>query len=254
MHIIVLSMCLVITLYLTNILFYLMFLFVSCYSTMRACKAFENEDYDIWQRMKEYFVVRKELMADQPEATCYDLHWDMPAGNNASIIGADWSGMGEGEVANAWEFQCCRDLIIRTGFGPNSMMLPRPFDLDWLDAHCQARFGVSPEPYRMVDEWHFDDLVGNGGSYILFTNGLNDGWSPLSYTEDLSDTIVALNMPSGAHHSDLNHVRQWESCGTEPGQECEDVIAVQREIPIILGKWIDDVKAQSQKSREHQQK
>jgi lysosomal Pro-X carboxypeptidase len=216
-------------------------------SVMRACEAFKAEKHTPFERMAEYFEVRKEMMADMKGEPCYDMHWDIPAGANATVTGADWSGMGEGEIANAWEFQCCRDLIIRTGFGPNSMMLPRPFDLDWLEDHCQSRFQVSPEPNRMNDNWHFDDLVGNGGSHILFTNGLNDGWSPLSYTEDLSDTIVALNMPTGAHHSDLNHVRSWESCGTKPGQECDDVIEVQKQIPVVLQKWVDEVKALSQK-------
>lgn len=213
---------------------------------MRTCKAFKKEHKTPVERLAEYFIVRKELMAFQPDADCYDLNWDIPAGKNATITGADWSGMGEGETANAWEFQCCRDLIIRTGFGPNSMFLPRPFDLNWLDEHCQARFQVDPEPYRMRDEWHFDDLVGNGGSHILFVNGLNDGWSPLSYTDDLSDTIVALNIPSGAHHSELNHVREWESCGTKAGQECADVIEAQKQIPVVLQRWIDEVKQLSQ--------
>ena len=144
--------------------------------------------------------------------------------------------MGDGDTANTWEFQCCKDLIIETGFGPNSMFLERPFDLDWLTGHCQARFGVTPEPTRMVDNWHFDDLVAHGGSYILFTNGLKDAWSPLSFTEDLSDTIKAINMPSGAHHSDLN-----ECCHGRP--EEDDIIEGRKEVARILGEWIAEFKA-----------
>ena len=116
---------------------------------MRTCKAFKKSHHSVLERMKEYFVVRKEMMAFQNDAPCYDLHWDIPPGHNATIVGADWSGMGEGIEALAWEFQCCRDLIIKTGFGPDSMFYPAPFDLDWLDQHCQARFGVensSPPP------------------------------------------------------------------------------------------------------------
>lgn len=138
------------------------------------------------------------------------------------------------------------------------MFLPRPLNLDWLDAHCQSRFRVDPEPYRMRDEWHFDDLVGNGGSHILFVNGLNDGWSPMSYTEDLSDTIVAINIPSGAHHSELNHVYNYQSCDyyqdkdkrhpkhPRPGQECDDVRQAQEDIPVVLQGWVDEVKQMSQ--------
>eukprot|EP00978_Attheya_sp_CCMP212_P046764 scaffold410464_cov20-Attheya_sp.AAC.1 len=82
----------------------------------------------------------------------------------------------------------------------------REWTLDWLTEHCQSRFEVTPEPNTLVNQWGFDDLVGNGGSRLLFTNGLNDMWSAGSYTTNLSDSIVAINFPNGAHHSDLNHI------------------------------------------------
>lgn len=214
---------------------------------IKACQAFQQPEKAPLDRLADYFVVKAESGAtDHPGESCYDLHWDIPSGKHARITGADWSGMGDGDTARTWEFQCCRDLIIRTGFGPNSMFLDRPFDLDWLDNHCQARFGVSPEPTRMVDNWHFDDLVGHGGSHILFVNGLKDAWSPLSYTEDLSDTILALNLPSGAHHSDLNQVPDNQSCGAEPGQECDDIIEGRVTIATILKGWIDEVKQKAE--------
>ncbi len=61
------------------------------------------------------------------------------------------------------------------------MFPPRPWSLEWLNAHCQARFSVSPQPVRLVEEWGFDDLVRVGASHIIFTNGLNDGWSSGGY-------------------------------------------------------------------------
>lgn len=105
-------------------------------------------------------------------------------------------------TGRTWEFQLCSDLIVRTGFSAESMFIEREWTLEWLADHCESRgFGVEPQPYRLVDQWGFNDLVGNGASRILFTNGLNDGWSVLSILEDLSDTLVTLNFPNGAHHS-----------------------------------------------------
>ena len=40
----------------------------------------------------------------------------------------------------------------------------------------------------------------------------------------MNDTILALDLPSGAHHSDLNVIPEYMSCGgREPGQECDDI-------------------------------
>jgi hypothetical protein len=84
---------------------------------------------------------------------------------------------------------------------------PRLWTYEWLESHCKARFGVVPQPHALVDAWGFtpEGLVAAGASRILFTNGLNDGWSVGSVTETLSTTLVAINMPNGAHHSDLSH-------------------------------------------------
>jgi hypothetical protein len=35
--------------------------------------------------------------------------------------------------------------------------------------------------YRKEDTWRFYGLGGSGGSYIIFTNGLNDRWSVASH-------------------------------------------------------------------------
>jgi Serine carboxypeptidase S28 len=204
---------------------------------IKGCLAFQQTDKTPMERMADWLVVKAESGAtDHPGEPCYDLHWDIPTGKFAKITGADWSGMGDGDTATTWEFQCCSDLIIETGFGPKSMFLERPFDLDWLTGHCQARFQVTPTPTRMVDKWHFDQLVEHGASHILFTNGLQDGWSPLSYTENLTDTIVALNFPSGAHHSDLN---EWEP-------EWEDIVQGRKDVAQILGEWIAELKQKVQ--------
>jgi hypothetical protein len=86
----------------------------------------------------------------------------------------------------------------------------------------------------LVNLWHFDKLLENGASYILFTNGLNDGWSASSYTEDLSGTVIALNFPNGAHHSDLGH--EYPTPG-----ETKDIVKGHEQIVEILRGWLSEI-------------
>ena len=102
-------------------------------------------------------------------------------------------------------------------------------------AHCEARFGVAPAPTALVDEWGFDaaGLVRQGASRILFTNGLNDGWSAGGFLEDVNAKadILTLNMVNGAHHSDLSH--------NPPGpQDTPDVVAARGKATAILTRWL----------------
>ena len=60
------------------------------------------------------------------------------------------------------------------------MFHPRNWTWSWLHEHCAARFGVRPQPRALVDLWGFDSRLlvpKTGASRIIFTNGLNDGWS-----------------------------------------------------------------------------
>lgn len=93
--------------------------------------------------------------------------------------------------------------------------------------------------YITTSKWRFDDLVnGANATRILFTNGLNDGWSVGGIKEDLSDSILALNLHTGAHHSDLSHV----------GPSMHDTREVKlafKKISKILGGWIEEVKSEA---------
>ncbi len=91
------------------------------------------------------------------------------------------------------------------GFESDMFPPAREWSLAWLSAHASARFGAAPQPRALVDVWGFDDLARAGASRIIFTNGLVDGWSVGGVQRNLSDTLVAINIADGAHHSDLSH-------------------------------------------------
>jgi len=165
---------------------------------------------------------------------CFEMASQLPAGVNATISSADWSGVGVGSDGESWDYQTCTMLV--EAIGTNNVtdaFPPRPWSSTWLEAHCRARFGVAPRPTELADAWGFapERLVGAGASRIIFTNGLNDGWSVGSVTSSPSSSLIALNMPNGAHHSDLSH--EAPSPADTP-----DVVAVRAKGLALIQHWL----------------
>lgn len=115
------------------------------------------------------------------------------------------------------------------------MFPPRNWTLEWMDKHCQTRFGVTPQPMELVKKWKFDDLVGAGASRILFTNGLNDGWSAGAVKQNLSDSLLVVNFENGAHHSDLN-------TRGDADYDTTDIKEGHAVIQNILSAWLGEMK------------
>ena len=100
------------------------------------------------------------------------------------------------------------------------------WSLDWLTRHCQRRFGVTPQPRLLADKWGVSAaaLAASGASKIVFTNGLNDGWSAGGITEDLSPTLLSVNMPQGAHHLDLRAPNAADPAQVTETREREEIL------------------------------
>ena len=170
-------------------------------------------------------------------SSCFNMTNQLPNGVHATITSGDWSGVGTHRNGQMWDFQTCDLCVEHIGFGKNSMFPMRDWTLVWLNEHCRERFGVSPRPYKFVHEWHIDDLLNKTNtSRILFTNGLNDGWSVGGILESLSDTLPVINFENGAHHSDLS--------GVGPsGRDTPDIKNGFIKIKDILQEWIMEVKS-----------
>lgn len=168
---------------------------------------------------------------------CFDLSVFLPDGENPRIATSDWTGAGGGNDGMMWDFQLCTTLVVPISFSEKSMFPPRKWTLEGLTKYCQLRYGkeVTPKPYALVNNLGFDDLVGNGASRILFTNGMQDLWSGGSYLHDQSESILALNFENGAHHSDLTHKGPSE-------HDTEDIKEGFVKITNILEKWLDEIK------------
>jgi hypothetical protein len=129
------------------------------------CAIFLDDSTDVYEKMEAFFG----LIQEDEDATCFDYHSQIPDGANGTISTSDWSGAGPGSTGRSWEFQLCSELVVRTGFSAESMFIEREWTLEWLTEHCASRgFGVTPQPYHLVDKWGFNDLVGNGASrYVI---------------------------------------------------------------------------------------
>jgi len=217
----------------------------------QACVTFTSNQLTSADKVKTFFVNRLHRgneessrtttatttmpVAATNEPTCWNMTSQLPSGSKATISSGDWSGVGTGKNGESWDFQTCTLLVEAIAFGDNSMFVSRDWTLDWLQQHCMDRFGVVPRPYELVERWKFNSLVETNVTRILFTNGLNDGWSVSGVQRNLSDSLIALNFPNGAHHSDLSHV------GPSP-IDTEDIKAGHKSIAQILEKWLNELR------------
>ena len=200
----------------------------------KACQTFTNSTLTSSDKVKEFLVQR--LNRRNPSNKCWNMTSQMPSGPHATISSGDWSGVGTGNNGESWDFQTCTLLVEAIGFSKDSMFVSREWSIAWLTQHCQSRFGVTPKPYELVNKWHFDGLVAANVTRILFTNGLKDGWSVSGVKTNLSDSLIALNFPNGAHHSDLSHLGPNEN-------DTDDIKDGYKKIAQILGDWLGDFTA-----------
>ena len=197
----------------------------------KSCEMFLDTNKTASDRLKTFLVAR----LGGPSSECFSMTHQLPTGPNATITGGDWSGDGTGADGESWDFQTCTLLVEKIGFSKDSMFPARNWTLEWMTDHCQSRFGVTPRPTELVDKWKFNDLVKMNASRILFTNGLNDGWSVGAVKTNLSESLLALNFENGAHHSDLNPVGPMDN-------DTDDIRQGYKDIQNILSKWLKEVK------------
>ncbi|GAB1292333.1 Lysosomal Pro-X carboxypeptidase [Apodemus speciosus] len=132
-----------------------------------------------------------------------------------------------------WSFQACTEMVMPfCANGVDDMFEPFLWDLETYSNDCFNQWGVKPRPYWMTTMYGGKDISSH--SNIIFrvslcspgcpgthsvdqaglelrkaaclclpNNGDLDPWSGGGVTEDISDTLVAINIPEGAHHLDL---------------------------------------------------
>ncbi|XP_051005277.1 lysosomal Pro-X carboxypeptidase-like [Acomys russatus] len=132
--------------------------------------------------------------------------------------------------SRVWGYQTCTEIVLPfCTNGIDDMFEPRAWDLQKYSDDCYKQWGVRPRPSWITTVYGGKNILSH--SNIIFSNGDLDPWSGGGVTEDLSDTLVAVNIPQGAHHLDLRF-----STATDPAS-----LQLARSVEVRhMKQWISD--------------
>jgi lysosomal Pro-X carboxypeptidase len=122
---------------------------------------------------------------------CFDFDSKSSAGNATE------------QDATFWDFQFCSEQFMpQTSDGIRDMFWDSgKFDFKEESQRCEDTWGVRPSKYKATIEWGGKRL--ETASNIVFSNGGRDPWRSGGVLRSLSNTLVAITIPEGAHHLDL---------------------------------------------------
>ncbi|XP_072547921.1 lysosomal Pro-X carboxypeptidase [Salminus brasiliensis] len=108
-----------------------------------------------------------------------------------------------------WFYQSCTEMVMPVCTdGIQDMFEPQPWNFQAFSDECYDLFGVRPR-----EHWAGTVYGGkNIGSHsnIIFSNGGLDPWMSGGVTKTLSETLVAILIPDGAHHLDLRYNNEYD--------------------------------------------
>ncbi|KAM9659785.1 lysosomal Pro-X carboxypeptidase [Trichechus inunguis] len=101
-----------------------------------------------------------------------------------------------------WSYQACTEIIMPfCTNGVDDMFEPHSWNLKELSDDCFEQWGVRPRPSWITTQYGGKNISSHRN--IIFSNGELDPWSGGGVTKNITDTLVAINIPDGAHHLDL---------------------------------------------------
>ncbi|KAF6105675.1 prolylcarboxypeptidase [Phyllostomus discolor] len=101
-----------------------------------------------------------------------------------------------------WSYQTCTEMVMPfCTNGIDDMFEPHSWDLKEFSDDCFKQWGVKPRPSWITTMYGGKDISSH--TNIIFSNGDLDPWSGGGVTKNITDTLVAITIPDGAHHLDL---------------------------------------------------
>jgi lysosomal Pro-X carboxypeptidase len=194
----------------------------------QGCAIFQEPNKSAAERMRNYIA----MITDDTDG-CYEFATPSAQSDDAPDL---------------WDALCCY-LVPMIGKSNDTMWPADTYELENDIENCQTNFGITADPQYLEKEfgWNGDLMKNNDGgsssssvTRLILTNGYNDGWFPLSFTDPSylgnnakHNGVVILNMVNGAHHSDLTHQLQADT---------PDVALVHAEIAQLLSEWLEEIR------------
>lgn len=108
-----------------------------------------------------------------------------------------------------WYYQACTEMVMPLcSDGVQDMFEPQDWNFQAFSDECHSLFGVRPRPDWADTVYGGLDIASH--SNIIFSNGGLDPWSSGGVTRNISDSLVAIVIPDGAHHLDLRYNNEYD--------------------------------------------
>ncbi|XP_024072233.1 lysosomal Pro-X carboxypeptidase isoform X2 [Terrapene carolina triunguis] len=101
-----------------------------------------------------------------------------------------------------WYYQACTEMVMpMCTDGVNDMFEPRKWNFHVFSEECFKLWKVRPRPSWIPSVYGGKNISSH--SNIIFSNGGLDPWSGGGVTRNITDSLIAIVIPEGAHHLDL---------------------------------------------------
>ncbi|KAL8597037.1 hypothetical protein ACOMHN_055630 [Nucella lapillus] len=121
---------------------------------------------------------------------------------------------------SGWSYQACTEMVNPMCSENSTMFFDMPWDFKAYAAGCRAAWGVMPRENWMSLSFWGKNI--SSASNIIFSNGLLDPWSGYGVLQSLAPSLVALQIPQGAHHLDLRAKNPRDPPGVTAAREREE--------------------------------
>ncbi|KAL5012801.1 hypothetical protein ScPMuIL_011352 [Solemya velum] len=129
-----------------------------------------------------------------------------------------------------WSYQACTEMVMPfCTNGVTDMFPPSPWNFTAYSDMCYQQWKVRPSEDWVMTYYWGQNIT--DASNIIFSNGLLDPWHSGGVLKSLSGSLIAIQIPDGAHHLDLR---------SETLQDPPDVIAARETERNILRNWLNN--------------